>query len=337
MSMARTAQPRLRFLAPGWFALVMGWGGLGLAWHQATPLLGEPAAGIAQGLGWAAIAALIVLLVLTGVRLHRHAPDLLADLRHPVRHPLLAMIPMAMLVVAGFAVQGLGADNTWIAALWMVGALAQLGVTVWVFHRFRLQAATDKGPNWAGVTPALFLAAAGNVVVPYAGVALGFPTWSVAQWAVGAFFFLVVQLLFMVRIAAHGMLPRKLLPMLFITIAPPAAGGLGLAQIGAPVEALEGAWGIALFFVVLSFLSFKPMMQEAFTIGHWAMSFPLAAFAGLSMHLALVTQNGALQTFAILALALASVIIGWLTLATARGLRDGTLLAPEPVALIHSA
>lgn len=247
MSMARTAQPRLRFLAPGWFALVMGWGGLGLAWHQATPLLGEPAAGIAQGLGWAAIAALIVLLVLTGVRLHRHAPDLLADLRHPVRHPLLAMIPMAMLVVAGFAVQGLGADNTWIAALWMVGALAQLGVTVWVFHRFRLQAATDKGPNWAGVTPALFLAAAGNVVVPYAGVALGFPTWSVAQWAVGAFFFLVVQLLFMVRIAAHGMLPRKLLPMLFITIAPPAAGGLGLAQIGAPVEALEGAWGIALF------------------------------------------------------------------------------------------
>lgn len=88
---------------------------------------------------------------------------------------------------------------------------------------------------------------------------------------------------------------------------------------------------------MLSFLSFKPMMQEAFTIGHWAMSFPLAAFAGLSMHLALVTQNGALQTFAILALALASVIIGWLTLATARGLRDGTLLAPEPVALIHSA
>ncbi len=78
-------------------------------------------------------------------------------------------------------------------------------------------------------------------------------------------------------------------------------------------------------------------MQEAFTIGHWALSFPLAAFAALSMHLALATQNGAMQTFAILSLALASVLIAWLTLATLRGLRDGSLLAPEPVALVHSA
>ncbi|WP_245609942.1 SLAC1 family transporter [Thiomonas bhubaneswarensis] len=335
--MARAARPWLKFLAPGWFAIVVGWGGLALAWHQATVLLGEPAAVVSQVLGWAAIAALAVLLVLAVLRAQWHAGDWLADLRHPVRHPLLALLPMAMLVTAGFAVQVLGADNVWMAGFWMLGALGQLAATVWVFHRLRLSAATDKGPNWAGVTPALFMAAVGNVVVPYAGVALGFQIWSVAQWAVGAFFFVIVQGLFMVRVAAFGMLPRRLLPMIFISIAPPAAGGLGLAQIGAPVEALEGAWGIALFFVLLSFLSFKAMMQEAFTIGHWALSFPLAAFAGLSMHLALVTQSGGMQTFAILALALASVVIGWLTLATARGLRDGTLLAPEPVALIHSA
>jgi len=335
--MARTATPRLKYLAPGWFALVMGWGGLALAWHQSTALLGAPAAAVALGLGWAAIVALGVLLVLTAVRLYRHTPDLLADLRHPVRHPLVAMIPMAMLVVAGFAVQVLRLSGSWLAAYWALAALAQLAVTVWVFHRFRLHAAGDKGPNWNGVTPALFLAAAGNVIVPLAGVDLGFRAWSAAQWTIGAFFFPLVQVLFMVRLAAHGMLPRRLLPMLFITVAPPAAGGLGLAQLGAPVEAAQGAWGVALFFVLLGFASFKAMMQEAFTIGHWALSFPLAAFAALSMHLALATQNGAMQTFAILSLALASVLIAWLTLATLRGLRDGSLLAPEPVALVHSA
>jgi len=335
--MARTATPRLKYLAPGWFALVMGWGGLALAWHQSTALLGAPAAAVALGLGWAAIVALGVLLVLTAVRLYRHTPDLLADLRHPVRHPLVAMIPMDMLVVAGFAVQVLRLSGSWLAAYWALAALAQLAVTVWVFHRFRLHAAGDKGPNWNGVTPALFLAAAGNVIVPLAGVDLGFRAWSAAQWTIGAFFFPLVQVLFMVRLAAHGMLPRRLLPMLFITVAPPAAGGLGLAQLGAPVVAAQGAWGVALFFVLLGFASFKAMMQEAFTIGHWALSFPLAAFAALSMHLALATQNGAMQTFAILSLALASVLIAWLTLATLRGLRDGSLLAPEPVALVHSA
>lgn len=335
--MARTATPRLKYLAPGWFALVMGWGGLALAWHQSTALLGAPAAAVALGLGWAAIVALGVLLVLTAVRLYRHTPDLLADLRHPVRHPLVAMIPMAMLVVAGFAVQVLRLSGSWLAAYWALAGLAQLAVTVWVFHRFRLHAAGDKGPNWNGVTPALFLAAAGNVIVPLAGVDLGFRAWSAAQWTIGAFFFPLVQVLFMVRLAAHGMLPRRLLPMLFITVAPPAAGGLGLAQLGAPVVAAQGAWGVALFFVLLGFASFKAMMQEAFTIGHWALSFPLAAFAALSMHLALATQNGVMQTFAILSLALASVLIAWLTLATLRGLRDGSLLAPEPVALVHSA
>ena len=103
--MARSAHPRLKFLAPGWFAVVLGWGGLALAWHQATALLGEPAAMISQVLGWAAIGALGLLALLTGLRLQRHASDWLADVRHPVRHPVLALVPMAMLVIAGFAVQ----------------------------------------------------------------------------------------------------------------------------------------------------------------------------------------------------------------------------------------
>ena len=32
-------QAPLRFLAPGWFAIVMGLCGLSLAWHRATPLM----------------------------------------------------------------------------------------------------------------------------------------------------------------------------------------------------------------------------------------------------------------------------------------------------------
>lgn len=327
----------LKYLAPGWFALVMGWGGLALAWNASAAVFGDAATGISLALGWMAIAAFVALAGLTGLRLARHAPDLMADVRHPVRHPLLAMIPMAMLVLAGFAVQVLGAKNAAMTGFWMLGAIAQFAVTVWVFHRWRQAGSADRGPNWSAATPALFLPAAGNVVVPFAGVELGFHAWSVAQWSIGAFFFPLVQLLFMARIAAHGMLSRKFLPMLFISIAPPAAGGLGLAQIGAPVELILGAWALALFFVVLSFLSFKAVVQEPFGIGHWALSFPLAAFAGLSMRLALLIENAAMQVFAILALALASVIIGWLTLATARGLRDGTLLAPEPVAMIQAA
>ena len=44
--------------------------------------------------------------------------------------------------------------------------------------------------------------------------------------------------------------------------------------------------------------------------------------------------QGLLQTLGVLLLAASSIVIIWLCFATVRGLRDGTLLAPEPVATI---
>ena len=67
----------------------------------------------------------------------------------------------------------------------------------------------------------------------------------------------------------------------------------------------------------------------------WALSFPLASFASLSMQLA-GSDTGVLGAVALLSLALASLTVGFLALATVRGLRDGSLLAPEQVPL-HSA
>jgi tellurite resistance protein len=68
---------------------------------------------------------------------------------------------------------------------------------------------------------------------------------------------------------------------------------------------------------------------------HWAMSFPLAAFSALTLRLG--PPGSAISGVGILALALASLVILALAFATVKGLRDGTLLAPEPVAAIQPA
>jgi tellurite resistance protein len=62
----------------------------------------------------------------------------------------------------------------------------------------------------------------------------------------------------------------------------------------------------------------------------WAMSFPLAAFSSLAMGLA--DSGGVPTMLAAVLLALASVILVGLSLATIKGLRSGTLLIAEPVA-----
>ncbi|MCB2018303.1 MAG: C4-dicarboxylate ABC transporter, partial [Hydrogenophaga sp.] len=63
-------------------------------------------------------------------------------------------------------------------------------------------------------------------------------------------------------------------------------------------------------------------------------SFPLAAFTVLTLRLAELSESHTMQTAGVLMLAVTSVAILWLGFSTVRGLREGSLLAPEPVANI---
>ena len=51
----------LKFLMPGWFAVVMGLTGLALAWHRAVPAMGETAAGVSLVIAFAAALVFAVL------------------------------------------------------------------------------------------------------------------------------------------------------------------------------------------------------------------------------------------------------------------------------------
>jgi tellurite resistance protein len=175
----------------------------------------------------------------------------------------------------------------------------------------------------------------GNVLVPLAGVPLGHVYWSAAQFAVGLFFWPVVHTLIATRLAAHGTWPERLQPAVFIFVAPPSVVGLALAQFGAYPLLAWGAWGIALFSLLVAATQLRRIVALPFAIPHWALSFPLAAFSALTLRLG--ESGGALAMAGVLLLALTSLVILALAFATVRGLRQGTLLAPEPVATIQPA
>ncbi len=327
----------LKFLMPGWFAIVMGLCGLALAWHRATPMMGEMAGAGALVLGVFAAAVALVLAVASLVRWQRYPKALAEDLNHPVRHVFVAAMPISLLLLATVAT--VLAGPTWPAkVMWMAGSIWQFAVTVWVLSRWLRPniGAKDGTPFWPGITPALFIPVVGNVVPPLAGVALGFPEWAAAQFGVGLFLWPVALTLLAVRLAVSGMWPERLLPTTFITVAPPAVIGLGALQLGAPVLLAWVAWGIGLFFLAWSAAVFRRAVSQAFGVPFWAMSFPLAAFSALTLRLA-QDASGAFQALSMIVLALASLVIAALALATVKGLRDGSLLAPEPVAALNLA
>lgn len=323
----------LKFLHPGWFTLVMGVAGLSLAWHRAEGLMGEMASGIALVLGAVAALIFIVLAVGTLLRLQRHPEAWQEDLRHPVRHAFVATLPISLMLLGTVAVALFGPSAV-AAGLWWVGSVGQLGVTLWVLARW-WQPKAQGGLQWPAITPALFIPIVGNVLAPLGGVPLGHELWATAQLGVGVLFWPVVWTLLMARILVQGAWPERLLPMNFIFIAPPAVVGLAVLQLGAPAQGGWLLWGMALF-VAAWVASLAPRLRTLpFALPHWGVSFPLTALTALTLRLA--TPGSAMAVLGPLLLALSTLVILSLLMATWRGLRAGTLLAPEPVAAIVPA
>lgn len=336
----------LKFLMPGWFATVMGLCGLALAWHRAQGLLGDMAGAVSLLIGLLAAAVAVVLIVASLLRWQRYPQALAEDLAHPVRHAFVAALPVSVLLLATVGVAHDGPAGTLAGlwhALWWIGCLGQLWATRWVLGRWLALAAqvgggAAPGGLWPGITPVLLIPVVGNVVVPLAGLPLGYPWWSAAQFGIGAFLWPVVIALVLARRMAHSPLPERLLPAWFITIAPPTVIGLVLMQMQAPLAIVAGQWGVALFFLVLVAPLARRIAGQPFGIPFWGVSFPLAALATLTLRLSEALPGlGLLRTLAVLALAAASMVVLWLCFATVRGLRDGSLLAPEPVAMIAPA
>lgn len=331
--MPSTAPP-LKFVSPAWFSIVMGLCGLSLAWHRAVPLMGEMADAIALVTGTAAALILVALVVATMLRRQRYPDAWRDDLRHPVRHAFVATMPIGLMLVGtvGAALFGTDAVTQPVAnTLWWAGSLGQLGVTVWVLSRW--WGGHQAGAlQWQVLTPALFIPVVGNVLAPLGGVPLGHTEWAAAQFGIGLVFWPVVLTLLLVRVASQGMWPERMLPANFIFIAPPAVIGLAALQLGAPMLIGWMLWGVAIFSLLWVGVQMQRIIAQPFAVTHWGLSFPLAALAALTLRLA--ESGGLLAVLGPMLLALASLVILALLMGTARGLRQGTLLAPEPVASI---
>lgn len=349
---------------PGWFSVVMGLSGLALAWFNAEAALGGSATGVALVFGAVALLVFVALLVLSVQRVSRFPAALAEDLRHPVRHAFVAALPVAalLLVTLGVALAG---THPVLDVLWWVAALGQLWATVWVLKRWLVATPVPPAPQSSTpaalqgliqgaslspakpaapapsapaflptVTPVLFIPVVGNVVAPLAGLALGHPVWAMAQWGVGLLLWPVVLGLLLVRRVVQGPLPDRLLPTWFITVAPPSVIGLVAVQWQAPLAVVAACWGMALFFLLWVASIAQQAVNQPFSLTFWAVSFPLAAFTTLTLRLAALAESGGLQMAGTLLLALTSLVVFGLCLGTVRGLRDGSLLAPEPVAAI---
>ena len=324
MSAPRASAP-LKYLGPQWFAPAMGWAGLAFAWHRAGAALGEAALGIAAACAIIAAAAFAIVSVLSVLRMARMPKALAEDLAHPARHAFLGAVPVTVLLLAADAALLLG-PQPWIAAAWFVGVALQAAAAAWNVARW-LSGRTQ----WPAITPVAYVPVVGNLVVPLAGGALGHHGLSWAFMGIGLLFWPVLTALLLAR-QLHQPLPERLQASWFVAIAPPAVAGSAALSLGAPWPAAAAALGVATLFAAAAASRVPAIARAPFAMPAWAVSFPLAALSALALRVA--GDAAAMTMPAVVLLAIASVVIVGLSLATWKGLRAGTLLAPEPVATI---
>ncbi len=129
--------------------------------------------------------------------------------------------------------------------------------------------------------PAWFIPIAGNILVPIAGAELGFLEVSWFFYSIGLLMWLPLLAVLLNRFFFHPMMPSKLLPTLFILIAPPAVGFISWMKLHH--SALDDVGRIlyyfALFITLLLISQYKFFIKVEFALPWWAYSFPVAAIS----------------------------------------------------------
>ncbi|MBK1703713.1 SLAC1 anion channel family protein [Halochromatium glycolicum] len=261
---------RLRHFPASFFAMVMGLAGLTISWEKAQQIL-QLELGLVPWLLAFTAAVFVLIALLYGAKLVLHRDAVLEELRHPVRLNFFPTLSISLLLLS---IALLSSRPQLSLVLWAVGAATQLALTLYIvgdwMHGTRFQV-HHLNPSW-------FIPAVGNVLVPIAGVPLGFVDLSWFYFSAGFLLWSVLMISVFYRVLFHHPLEARLMPTLFILIAPPAVGFIAYSRLVDELDVFAHALYFAALFLTLLLLVQAPrFLRLRFYLSWWAYSFPLAA------------------------------------------------------------
>lgn len=242
---------------------------------------------------------------------------------HPIKSSFMAAISISFLLVS---IAYYDFAPTVSILLWYIGAPLQLLFTLiilqyWIHNDLKI---VHSNPAW-------FIPIVGNLLVPVVGVEAAPMGISLFFFALGLFFWMVLFTIMLNRIIFHHPLAKKLIPTLFIFIAPPAVGFISYFRItNGSIDMIS----MFLYFIALSIfilLLFMVRMYDTkkFFISWWAFTFPLAAItiATLMLHMAL--DNSVTYYGSIMLILLTTLVVGFVTLRTLQACRAAEICILE--------
>lgn len=229
---------------------------------------------------------------------------------HPIKSSFMAAISISFLLVS---IAYYDFAPTVSVLLWYVGTPLQLAFTLiiiryWIHNDLQV---VHSNPAW-------FIPIVGNVLVPVVGVEAAPIGISLFFFALGMFFWIVLFTVMLYRIVFHHPLAKKLLPTLFILIAPPAIGFVSYMRItNGSIDMLSmSLYFIALFTLFLLLFMVRMFDTKEFFISWWAYTFPLAAMTIATMLLHMAVKTNVTYIGSVILIVLTTGVIGFVTVRT---------------------
>jgi tellurite resistance protein len=318
-SSTKQENERLRHFPISFFAIVMGLSGLTIAWKAAGGSIGNYVSLILAGF---TSLVMLVITVFYALKILRHSDDVKHELKHPIRINFFPAFSISLLLLSV-----VWRDFPTVSfTLWGIGAVVQLTLTLyvmssWIHHTHYSLAHAN--PSW-------FIPVVGNIIVPISGAALGYTELSWFFFSIGIIFWLVLLTIVFYRLFFHDPLPDKLVPMLFILLAPPSVGFVSYTALVGEIDNFARImYYIALFLAMLLTINLKRFIKLPFFISSWAYSFPVASLTIATAKMGHLTHSSAFAGLSSILLTVLSVLLAWLIVRTIKAIKVGAICQPE--------
>lgn len=315
-------ESRLAHLPVSLFSTVMGLTGLAIAWQKAHLAAGLPAV-FWQGIAILASVVFVALLAIYGLKTVKYPAAVLAEWKHPVRVNFFPTISISLLLLG---VVWMDAAPSLAFLLWAAGTTIHLAFTFAILSSWMYHTHYDiKHAN-----PAWFIPVVGNLFVPVCGVHFASVELAWFFFSIGVVFWIVLMTIVLYRIFFHDPIPPRLLPTLFILLAPPAVGFIAYGGLVPELDAFARVlYYTALFLTLLLGSNVMRFLKGGFFISAWAYSFPLAATTIATFAMAKRSGIGGFNVLALGFLAVVSLVVVVLVGKTLGAIRRKAICVPE--------
>jgi len=352
----------IKYLAPAWFAVIMGTGGLAnifFLWQDLFPL------GHFLGIALAALADILYFCVLIPwmIRWLKYFPYAYRDLNHPLAGNFFVTMPVAM-VIFGTNIYLIWSkylsETLTYSLMFTFWVIAIIGVTFFTFYTTFRMMRVEETPRPEMINFSWIMAPIANMAVSLIGNPVLELTmklhssWSVsvllmntALFGVGFFLFIFISAIVFVRLANHPLPPADTIPSFGIFL---SAVGLAVSAI---IDASKNAqelgllastdlanliavviWGFGIWIVgIITIISVHQLRKGGipFSMGWWAYIFPLAAYTLCSQKIAAVFVTPLTTGYTAFLTVLLAFLWVYTFANTARGAVSGKLFVGTPI------